>query len=742
MNHVMYPERDEPEPDTSHWEPPRSDDDTRGEAGTSSTVPRVAAPRPEGPFPQTFGRYELRDKLGEGGMGTVYLAFDTRLEIEVALKVPHPHVIASPANRERFYREARAAARLEHPNLCRVLDVAEQDGVHHLTMRYVPGAPLSKLPPPEPDQAAELVHTLTTALAAAHRLGVVHRDLKPSNVLVTPDGSPVVTDFGLALRLNVAGERMTLEGVAVGTPQYMSPEQFAGDLAQVGPASDVYSLGVILYELLTGRLPFEGAGMWGLMEQVMTQEPAPPRLLRPDLDPALEAFCLRAMAKRVEDRFADMDEFGAALADYLAGAGRSVARVPLTRPTLPPSGRPTARRPPVARSAVRFAFVGLGERAAATTAGRDRIYLDVGNDLRPGVLDHHHRVASAGSTASLVLAHPDLVAAALNPLRKPDDPFFVVTHEKPDLDSVASAYLVVSYLTTGDFPAGADVLARYVDKVDEGVVGMTLANPFALYSAGLQAANRLLRQSWNSGHERWQEYVRVCLEVVDFVVGRVVRDGTPLPEVDAFACPGHFTDEDRREVHLDVERYLRKLADPRTRARRDLLRLPGQFGGTVEAEALRVRDVQNGYDPERVLFFKDWARSDAQRCANGKGFVALSVFMTEGPGQVRRCVLSVRPDSGASLRGLGALLDDAEAARRRQVFGEDDRVTDPATGQAKAPRPGYANADPWYDGRAHGYTIVDSPRSGTLLTADEVEALFLKFGGCEPPSRTPAVGAV
>jgi hypothetical protein len=170
------------------------------------------------------------------------------------------------------------------------------------------------------------------------------------------------------------------------------------------------------------------------------------------------------------------------------------------------------------------------------------------------------------------------------------------------------------------------------------------------------------------------------------------------------------------------------------------LRLPGQLGGTVAAEALLVRDVENPDDPQRCAYFKDWARTDVEHCPNGKGFVALSVFLAEGARQVRRCILSVTPDSGATLEGLAALLDRAEAERRREVFGADDRVTDPATGESRRPRPGYANADPWYDGRAHGYTIVDAPRAGTLLKADEIESLFLHFGGCDAPAE-PLAGA-
>jgi hypothetical protein len=384
----------------------------------------------------------------------------------------------------------------------------------------------------------------------------------------------------------------------------------------------------------------------------------------------------------------------------------------------------------VPRACLRFAFLGLGERVAGPAPGR--LFLDVGNDLCPGVIDHHQQTCAAGSTAALVLRRPDLVLGAVPPGRGPEDPFTLVLHEWPDLDSVAAAWLAAGCLETGAYPPGAEALARYVDKVDEGSVGLSLANPFALYAAYLRLVDRAARRSWNSQSECWQECVRQGLQVVGYAVAEAQRQGVPLPEVDAFACPGLFGPEDRGAVRDDADRYVAKLKEARTRARKAAVSLPGQFGGVVVVQSLRVRDVQNAYDPERCVYFKDWARTDARRAGNGRGFEALAVFMAEGPGQPRRCLLSVTPDSGATLRGLGAALDEAEAERRRSVYGVDDRVTDPATGAAKAPRPGYANADPWYDGRAHGYTIVDAPRDGTLLTADEIEAAFLRFGGAGP----------
>jgi hypothetical protein len=643
-------------------------------------------------------------------MGIVYQAHDPRLEVEVALKVPYEDVLANPVGLQRFYREARAAARLRHPNLCAVIDVDELDGVPYLAMQYIHGQPLSEAPPQAPHEAVRLVRTLARAMAEAHRLEVIHRDLKESNVILTPQGEPVIVDFGLAVRLDQAGDELTMPGFVAGTVPYMAPELVAGG-RDVSGACDVYSLGVILYRLLTGRLPFQGRDAYEVRRRILDEAPLPPSQVRPDLDRRLDVLCLKALAKSSQERFASMTELAGALSAYLEGAPTEV------------SGRA-----PLPREVVRFAFAGVGERAPAAGAVRDRLYLDVGNDLRAGVIDHHHLTGGGGATASLVLAHPAYLDGAVAPGRASGAPFVVVLHEAPDLDSVASAYLAVAYLTGGAFPDGAEALARYVERVDDGALGMTLANPFALYAAYQQLVHRLARRGWNSNHERWQELVRGGLRLVGYVVEQVARHDLALPAVDAFACPDLFGPEDRRDVLEDVERYQRKLADPRCGARLATLRLPGQYGGAMPAEALLIRDVQNVGDPQRCMFFKDWARSDAARSPNGRGFVALSVFVSEGPRQVRRCILSVAPDSGATLRGLGALLDRAECERRRDAFGVDDRVEEPVSGARLAPRPGYDNADPWYDGRAHAFTIVDSPRSGTLLTADEIEAIFLRFG--------------
>jgi hypothetical protein len=386
----------------------------------------------------------------------------------------------------------------------------------------------------------------------------------------------------------------------------------------------------------------------------------------------------------------------------------------------------------------------MGESAQAGAVGgppRDRLYLDVGNALRPGVIDHHHDSGLAGCTAGLVLAHPELVAGALDPRRSAGDPFTIVLHAMPDLDCIASAYLAIAYLADGAFPSGAEALAHYVAKVDEGVIGLSRENPGSLYAALMRRSGRLMNRPWNSDNERWRSTVEGGLEVVRYVLGQVATRGLALTEVDAFGCPGIFETDDRAEVERDLDRYRRKLADPKTRARRARLALPGRFGGTVEVEALLVRGVQEADDPDRCVFFKDWARSDAEACPSEGGFAALCVSSGEASRRPRRSILSVTPGSGTSLLGLGERLDRAEADRRKAVHGEDDRVLDPADGTSKPPRPGYSNADPWYDGRGHAHTIVDAPRSGTLLTVDEVEAIFLDFGTIRPADAPPELAS-
>jgi formylglycine-generating enzyme required for sulfatase activity len=278
---------------------------------------------------ETFGRYRILRRLGRGGMGTVYLAHDTQLERDVALKIPHFAAGESPEVAHRFYREARALARFDHPNICPVYDVGQVAGVPFLTMPHVEGRSLVELvtdPPLPQRQAAEVVCTLARALAEAHARGIIHRDLKPSNVLIKPRRELVIMDFGLARRVEAGDSRLTQTGAILGTPAYMAPEQVVGDIVAQGPGCDIYSLGVILYELLTGRLPFVGTAA-EVLDLIVAAEPPPPSAHRPDLDRRLEAICHRAMAKKISDRYPSMAALAAALDGYL-GDGQPTEFVP------------------------------------------------------------------------------------------------------------------------------------------------------------------------------------------------------------------------------------------------------------------------------------------------------------------------------------------------------------------------------------------------------------------------------
>jgi predicted Ser/Thr protein kinase len=313
-----------------------------------SAAPTPASSSPTLPehLPASFGRYQLVKLLGRGGMGVVYLAQDSQLDRAVALKVPHFTAAEGPHLRERFLREARAAAGLRHANICPVYDVGELDGIPYLTMAYIEGRSLAEMlrgdwKPLPPPRAAALVHKLALALTEAHSHQIIHRDLKPGNIMLTADGEPVLMDFGLARRDDSGDIRLTQQGAVLGTPAYMAPEQAKGDSHTVGPRCDIYSLGVLLYELLTHRLPFRGVDTFAVLAKVMTEAPPPPSQHQPDVDAKIEAICLKAMAKEPSDRYPAMADFAAALADYLQEADQTLAakpRPPITQSSAPPRG--------------------------------------------------------------------------------------------------------------------------------------------------------------------------------------------------------------------------------------------------------------------------------------------------------------------------------------------------------------------------------------------------------------------
>jgi WD40 repeat protein/tRNA A-37 threonylcarbamoyl transferase component Bud32 len=249
--------------------------------------------------------YELLGELGRGGMGVVYKARQIKLNRVVALKMILAGGHAGAADLARFVTEAEAIARLQHPNIVQLYEVGEHGGLPYFSLEFCPGGSLDRKlggTPLPPRQAAALVETLARAMQAAHEKGVVHRDLKPANVLVAEDGTPKVTDFGLAKKLGEAAGQ-TASGAVLGTPSYMAPEQALGKAKAVGPAADVYALGAILYELLTGRPPFKAATTWDTVQQVVNGDPAAPSRLQPNLPRDLETVCLKCLQKDPDRRY-------------------------------------------------------------------------------------------------------------------------------------------------------------------------------------------------------------------------------------------------------------------------------------------------------------------------------------------------------------------------------------------------------------------------------------------------------
>ena len=325
-------------------------------------------------FPDVQG-YRILRELGRGGMGVVYQARHLQLNRIVALKMIRDSALASDAVRERFRVEAKAVARLQHPNIVQIYDYSECRGIPFFSLEYVAGGSLAEFTRHQPQPivaSVELVEKLARALDQAHREGIVHRDLKPANIMLTqvrPDGSsvdstaspsaeiedgastlaqlqPKISDFGLA-KILTDNQDLTHSAAMLGTCAYMSPEQAWGRSRDVGPATDIHALGLILYELLTGLTPFQSSSMAQSLDLVRFNEPLPPSQSRSEIPPALETICLRCLRKEPGDRYQSMIELADDIRRFLDG--HPIAKEPASRRTYRP----------IAIAAVAIGFVGL-----------------------------------------------------------------------------------------------------------------------------------------------------------------------------------------------------------------------------------------------------------------------------------------------------------------------------------------------------------------------------------------------
>jgi tRNA A-37 threonylcarbamoyl transferase component Bud32 len=278
-----------------------------------------AAGAVQGPLPCVPG-YEVLGELGRGGMGVVYKARQTKLNRVVALKMILAGAHAGAADLARFRTEAEAVARLQHSHIIQIHEMGEHDGLPYFSLEFCAGGSLDRKlagTPLPPKQAAALVEQLARAVQAAHDKGIVHRDLKPANILLAEDGTPKITDFGLARKLGEAGQ--TASGAVMGTPSYMAPEQAAGKSKEAGPRADVYALGAILYACLTGRPPFQAATLVETVLQVIEGLPASPRDLNKAVDRRLEFICLKCLRKNPDHRYRSAKELAADLERWRKG---------------------------------------------------------------------------------------------------------------------------------------------------------------------------------------------------------------------------------------------------------------------------------------------------------------------------------------------------------------------------------------------------------------------------------------
>jgi len=400
-----------------------------------------------------LGRYHIVQALGEGGMASVYKAYDTRLERYVAIKVIRVEKDQDPNFLKRFEREAKALARLSHPNIVHVNDYGEQDGVPYLVMDYLPGGTLKpKMGQPMPfHEAAKILIPMARALHHAHQNGIVHRDVKPANMLLTAGGEPMLSDFGIAKMLeSEQTSELTGTGIGIGTPEYMAPEQGTGD--KVDERADIYSLGVVFYELVTGRKPFRADTPMAVVIKQITEPLPNPNLYVPNLPQEVEQVIFKAMAKNPDDRYQTMELFAQGLEHLLQLPAQTVA-IPATpaqtqaQAARIPQAQPEKHAAAPAMGTVALVVIALVLLGALGLCGLGAVFgINIFKPAQPALTvsaqttnDKTQNTAGARIKASTVAAARPSQAAASTP--EPTQP---ALQTEPSMETPTSEVMTIS----------------------------------------------------------------------------------------------------------------------------------------------------------------------------------------------------------------------------------------------------------------------------------------------------------